>query len=365
MATIINDRISTPLKYVEIAENTNTAPSLEALEREYSDGTNEDHSKMGPNEGCFITKKPGCHLEDLYWVKPAANDARLRQDVANYLYDLNLVRIDFTLDKASNISPLDRSLHYALDKLGLFAVTCSKESLKALIALVERENKNFENNKGKYRRYFNLREPPLTDVKYELVLLHPQHLLPKKGDALTVFNEDGHDLSGKMYFVSPDGALREGPDDTQPRLPAFSSNRARAQGDMLNPFLVILNAEVAFRRFRERPHPLCQDYNELIDLTIELTDKVYFQPAIDAQRRHYARLLILYPDSPKDEAEDNDKPRELAKNSRMGVVIDEPGPDASAEEVIEYNTYLMSGCDYISDSDNDDDVYEEDEDDDE
>jgi len=44
---------------------------------------------------------------------------------------------------------------------------------------------------------------------YELVLLHPHHFL-QKGSALTVFTEDGDNLSGKMYVVSPDGALREG-----------------------------------------------------------------------------------------------------------------------------------------------------------
>jgi len=38
---------------------------------------------------------------------------------------------------------------------------------------------------------------------------------------------------------------------------------------------------MAFRRFKRAPHPLCQEYDELIDLTIELVKKIYFQPLVD------------------------------------------------------------------------------------
>ncbi|KAF4612538.1 hypothetical protein D9613_012773 [Agrocybe pediades] len=175
------------------------------------------------------------------------------------------------------------------------------------------------------------------------------HFLPEKGNTLTVFTEEENDLSdGKMYFVSPDGALREGRDNTQPLLPPFTSNRGRAEKDILNPFLVVLNAEIAFRRFREQPRRvLCQEYNELIDLTIDLMDKIYFQPVIEAEREE---MDDLYKDV------DLDRPRELPKNSRMGVVVKKPGRDASVDEVIEYHRYLMSGCDYIDDSDGDNDA---------
>ncbi|KAF4612746.1 hypothetical protein D9613_011879 [Agrocybe pediades] len=318
MATIRNDRISTPLKYIEIGQNDKL--SLGALERgEYPDGTDKEHCNISLTEGCFITKKPGFTLENLYWVKPVQNNPRLQQTVVNYLHDLSLVRIDFSLNEASNISRLDRSLHYALDELGLFAVTNGEQEL--------------ERQKWPIPEF---EKPPFTNAKYELVLLHPHHFLPGRGNTLTVFTEIGNDLSGKMYYVSPDGALREGPDNASPRLPPFTSNdRGGAEKDMLDPFLVVLNAEVAFRRFRERPQPLCKDYNHLIDLTIDLMEKIYFEPVIEEERQHNARLC---------QTVDNDKPRELARNSMMGVVIKDPGPDASIEEEIEYRRYLMSGC---------------------
>ncbi|KDR80411.1 hypothetical protein GALMADRAFT_242836 [Galerina marginata CBS 339.88] len=180
------------------------------------------------------------------------------------------------------------------------------------------------------------------DAMYELVLLHPRHYLQKKGSALTVFTELGADLSGKMYVVSPDGALREGPDNSSPRLPAFASNRARLPEDALNPFLVVLNAEIAFRRFKKRPHPLCA----------ELVNKIYFQPLVDVleQRRKETRLAYSTKaegDVAMEETVDKFRTRKAGDNvkrSRTGTVVQRPGPDASHDEIIGYSLYLMSGC---------------------
>jgi hypothetical protein len=196
---------------------------------------------------------------------------------------------------------------------------------------------------------------------YELVLLHPLHYLPKRGSALTVFTEDGNNLSGKMYLVSPDGALREGPDDNMPRLPAFSSNRARNSEDVLNPFLVVINAEIAFRRFKRQPHALCTEYTELIDLTIDLVDKIYFKPLVDEIEEKLNQTRLVYSkDTDGDvnmggtadefgtgKAVDNEKTitsRTSGKNSRTGTVVKRPGPNASHGEIVEYRQYLMSGC---------------------
>jgi len=196
---------------------------------------------------------------------------------------------------------------------------------------------------------------------YELVLLHPHHYLQKRGSTLTVFTQHGDDLSGKMYLVSPDGVLREGSENDKQWLPAFASNRARALEDTLNPFLVVLNAEIAFRRFKRRPHPLCADYTELINLTIDLVDKIYFKPLVDQieWKRNQTRLAYST-DAEGDvnmggtvdefgtgKAVDNDKtitPRGIGKKSRMGTVVKQPGPVASHDEIIKYNQYLMSGC---------------------
>ncbi|KAF4612532.1 hypothetical protein D9613_012775 [Agrocybe pediades] len=132
MATIYNDRITAPLKWIEIDESDKLPLEdlqRECSEREYSDGTNKRRNKISPAEGCFITKQPGCLLENVYWVKP---DARQRYRVASYLHDLSLVPLNFSLNDASNIAPLDHNLHFAFDKLGVFAVTCAKETLKGL-----------------------------------------------------------------------------------------------------------------------------------------------------------------------------------------------------------------------------------------
>jgi hypothetical protein len=199
---------------------------------------------------------------------------------------------------------------------------------------------------------------------YKLVLLHPHHFL-QKGSALTVFTEDGDNLSGKMYVVSPDGALREGREDNKPRLPAFMSYRARASEDILNPFLVVINAEIAFRRFKRRPHsPLCAEYMELIDLTIELVEKIYFKPIVDKALINLQQLRVVIRTTHDAEGDvemgtadglgtgkrgDKDKDKTITKatrgkGSRTRTVVMKPGPDASHDEVIEYRQYLMSGC---------------------
>jgi hypothetical protein len=168
-----------------------------------------------------------------------------------------------------------------------------------------------------------------------------------------------------MYVVSPDGALREGRKDNKPRLPAFMSYRARASEDILNPFLVVINAEIAFRRFKRRPHPpLCAEYMELIDLTIELVEKIYFKPIVDKALINLQQLRVVIRTTHDAEGDvemgtadglgtgkrgDKDKDKTITKatrgkGSRTRTVVMKPGPDASHDEVIEYRQYLMSGC---------------------
>lgn len=177
-------------------------------------------------------------------------------------------------------------------------------------------------------------------------------------------------MSGKLYFVSPDGALREGSENTKPRLPAFASNQARALEDTVNPFLVILNAEIAFRRFRRRPYPLCAEYTELIDLTIDLMDKIYFKPLVDDIEWNLNQLRLAYftvmegdvnMEGTGDEFGTGkvvDKDESIAqkavgkksrnggmvKKSRTGGVVKKPGAGASHDDIIAYRQYLMSGC---------------------
>ncbi|PPQ73761.1 hypothetical protein CVT26_011879 [Gymnopilus dilepis] len=389
MAAIRHGMVSIALKYSKVPGVPEF--QLEALEHdsECSDSDHElmstasassesvgstkavqERTKTGALARCFITKQTGYHLKKFHWINTVRKDKISEFNVETLLTGLHcIVRIDFSLEEASNLTPLDRNLHYALDKLSFFAVTCSKETLKSMIALVDTENKNWQaqRNKGQrvYARSFVFLEPPFSDATYELVLLHPRHFLQKKGSALTAFTEDGERLLvGKMYFVSPDGALREGPDDSKPRFPAFPPNRARASEDMLNPFLVVLNAGIAFRRFMRRPRQLCPEYAELINLTLELVDLIYFKPVVEAVRKKLQRFHAAFGidsrgDSTVSEAADAFGSRNLGRNSRTGRVVKEPGPGASYEEVIQYQEYLMSGCDYIDEEDNDDDDFDD------
>jgi len=74
-----------------------------------------------------------------------------------FLQRLGIVKARFTLNSASNLAPRKslgnspipfttdylsvlRDLHYTLDKLGFFAITCSRTSLEAMIIEVDKEN---------------------------------------------------------------------------------------------------------------------------------------------------------------------------------------------------------------------------------
>ncbi|KXN83177.1 hypothetical protein AN958_01372 [Leucoagaricus sp. SymC.cos] len=143
----------------------------------------------------------------------------------------------------------------------------------------------------------------------------------------------------------PDGALREGSENNKLQLPTFASNRARASEDALKPFLVVLNAEIAFRRFRRRPHPLCAEYTELIDLTIDLTidlvHKIYFKPLVNQIKWKLNQTRLAYSKDAEGDvnmggtvdefgtgkAVGNDKaitPRVIGKKSRTGTVVKRP-----------------------------------------
>ena len=196
--------------------------------------------------------------------------------------------------------------------------------------------------------------------------MHPQHFLPH-GTVLLV-NFDGNDgnRSHKMYRVASDGALRTGQENTADRLPSLAGPQDRAPADNLNPFLVAINADMAFRRFKRNPVPLCADYEELVDLTIKLADKIYFQPLVDqiedeiekirsgrivavecAKETQTQEEVHMEDESTTEKADDDEeKPitnKEAARFSRTGRLVKKPGPGASHEETIDYFQYLMSG----------------------
>ena len=183
--------------------------------------------------------------------------------------------------------------------------------------------------------------------------MHPEHFLPR-GTGLLVQGGQGV----VPYVAAPDGALRIGGEDTSDRFPSFDCPNARAPEKMLNPFLVVVNADMAFRRFRRQSYPLGNEYSELVDLTISLVEKIYFQPIIAGIQRRMEIGVRFTQDADADvemggvdefgaKAGDEKNKTITQKNghrsSRMGKIVERPAPGAPHEKFIEYYQYLMSG----------------------
>jgi hypothetical protein len=112
------------------------------------------------------------------------------------------------------------------------------------------------------------------------VALHPEHFLPR-GSILTVY--DPSTAIYKHYVAATDRHLRESPDTSSPRLPAFHHvSEDRDPVDRLNVFLVVINAEIKFHRYFEMVQPttpLPADVINLMRRTMHLVDLLYWQPA--------------------------------------------------------------------------------------
>ncbi len=123
--------------------------------------------------------------------------------------------------------------------------------------------------------------PQIADPEFEFVVLHPSYFLP--GNAvLTVYDHDSTTANHKDYVVAEDQCLRESRDSRSISLPPFrpkSNNRPSLH--RLNIFLVILNAEIKFRRYG-RLHSLANDLppnvQSLMALTQALVDLLYWTP---------------------------------------------------------------------------------------
>ena len=94
---------------------------------------------------------------------------------------------------------------------------------------------------------------------------------------LTVY--DTSTATYKHYVTATDRCLRESPDPSSPRLPPFHhASEDRSQPERLNVFLVIINAEIKFRRYFEMIQlyppttPLPTYVIDLMRLTMELVE---------------------------------------------------------------------------------------------
>ncbi|TFK68413.1 hypothetical protein BDN72DRAFT_858419 [Pluteus cervinus] len=247
-------------------------------------------------------------------------------------------------------------MHVSLDRHAFIAVTCCSKSLDKLIEHFEEENKEkqaqYDTSLYYYSRKIGFSGLLMSNAQYELVVLHPEHFLPKQSQ-LAIYHADSQ--MSKTYVVGPDCNLRESPGTLDNALlPPFSFDR-RTSGDrlQLNPLLVVLNAEIKFRRYERMmptPTPLPANLRELITRTNKPAELLFFIPI------NPMKPEVPYPFAPKpptdiyepseDESKNNDggefgrlqnhapHRKKRARRSRQRPIA--PGMD--------YQLYLMSGC---------------------
>ncbi|CAA7265093.1 unnamed protein product [Cyclocybe aegerita] len=282
-------------------------------------------------------------------------------------------------------------LHYFLDRLSFLAVTCSKATLQAMLDKVRVENEQYDRRamgREDYIRRLNVRSEPFSSAEYEMVILHPSHFLPI-GSGMLMHAPDPqnrHRLVRIVYTISPDGALRQDEDDNSQRFSSFSPF-PRPESNPLNPFLVVLNADMAFRRFERSKQffatTLCQEYQDLVDLTTQLADAIYHSVIVGRAlyAAEAAQSLAIQKEEGKKGKEKAEKwdgdgdvdmapadefgvktgagdrasltpkgrggggTRAGASSSRFVASIEKPAPEASPEDVKDYCRFLISGRD--------------------
>jgi hypothetical protein len=198
-----------------------------------------------------------------------------------------------------------------------------------------------------------LLDPIIADAKYELVALYPRHLLPN-GKILVA---DTGENEPKAYVPALDNTLRQTAEVTSPRFPPFSSDYPRQDKDKLNPFLVILNAEIKFRRYRRRmvpsPLPLPQDVTTLMDKNIELVKLIYWNPVLQPGTKGAEILGLTSASVPESGLQHAAGP----SNEELGFIegeevqtvrptnygaIRRPAADASLEEMMAYSQSVLT-----------------------
>ncbi|KAG5637185.1 hypothetical protein H0H81_005442 [Sphagnurus paluster] len=293
--------------------------------------------------------------------------------------------------KSDKENAVDRSLHVAFDKYAFFAVTGSRETLTELIDLVRADNDNRQkhfNNSGHdrlrrlgvghvlydsigYRKLtftnFQLAHSAITNAEYELVALRPFHMLPQ-GKLLVKYSRDatGH-VSHKLYTASAvDNTLREYPGSKScPRFPKISFDSPRPPAARPNPFLVVLDAEIKFRRYLRQKCPppleLPTDVMDLMRLTTELVELIFWDPVVLPNTLAAQKgVKIVRQTSTIPRGTDISYADDDAQDGTATFVdrVKKPGPGATLEERLEYGQYICSGRDLSIDSDEEDKLAE-------
>ena len=212
---------------------------------------------------------------------------------------------------------VDRVLHAALDKYAFFAVTGSLDTLKQLIGMLEKDNE-------RRQVVFDITgfDPvwmiDVSAIVYSVGYQMPCSLLQFQDSAIanpqyefvawayaswwqgTCHVQSRRQWSGVICPWARPHPTRITRKPHRSLLPPIFLWLTAAN---LNPFLVILNAEIKFRRYlrQQRPPPLPLPTNvmTLIHLTIELVKLIYWWkgsrcPEQVASSREHGRLILVY-----------------------------------------------------------------------
>ena len=203
------------------------------------------------------------------------------------------------------LSTVEAFVHKSLDTYAFVALTASSSTICDLIDMVtadnDRRQQQMDETGHDFRRNFRIivmaipsvpviatlilyviqfDSSSFTNPEYELVTLHPEHFLPY-GSVLAIY----HSVTAPTTYVpARDRRLRTSPEPDSARLPAFRHVTRSGTNRHLNVFLVVLNAEIKFRRYfhmvDQHPPttPLPVDVLNLKRLTIKLVDILYWKP---------------------------------------------------------------------------------------
>ncbi|KAF8631722.1 hypothetical protein AX15_002227 [Amanita polypyramis BW_CC] len=170
---------------------------------------------------------------------------------------------------------LENTVRSALGLYAFIAVTASLSTLNDLIEIVQSDNNRRQlamHDRGiDIRCSLDFNRPRFTKPEYELVALHPEHFLPL-GSMLTVYDPG------------------TSPHPSSPRLPALHrvSEDREPMGQRLNVFLVIINAEIKFRRYFAMAQPttsLPADVINLMYRTMNLVRLLYWKSVPEKRSR--------------------------------------------------------------------------------
>ena len=176
--------------------------------------------------------------------------------------------------------PVDKTLHVSFDRYGLFAIVPAKDLAKRLATLLKQdlatrqETWNWLPNEGEPKRQYatlHPNEPLIRNVEFDLILLHPQQLLP---GALPLLRHDPSDGTCAGYTLSPEMELK---DAAGTIFPSFTYECTRQFYERPNIYCMILNARVKFSAFmglHDITTSLSEDSRDAITRTLELAELI-------------------------------------------------------------------------------------------